>query len=82
MAQPDLSQPRETGSQKAELTCPRCGGQVPLVESAYGSISPGACPNCWPADASSQMEAQVAAAQDEDGVPREPASEDAGGEQG
>jgi hypothetical protein len=58
----DLSLPRETGSEKSDLQCPVCGGLVPAVTSAYGSISPGACPVCWPAAAPSQLAAQVAAA--------------------
>jgi len=60
----DLSQPRETGSQKAKVECPECGGKVPVVESEYGSLAPGACPKCWPkADKASQQEAQEAAAE-------------------
>ena len=58
----DLSLPRETGSEKSGLQCPVCGGPVPAVTSAYGSISPGACPVCWPAVAPTQLAAQVAAA--------------------
>lgn len=58
----DLSLPRETGSEKSDLKCPICEGLVPAVTSAYGSISPGACPTCWPAAAPSQLAAQVAAA--------------------
>jgi RecA/RadA recombinase len=58
----DLSLPRETGSEKSDLECPICGGLVPAVTSAYGSISPGACPVCWPAAAPTQLAAQVAAA--------------------
>jgi len=58
----DLSLPRETGSEKSDLECPVCGGLVPAVTSAYGSISPGACPVCWPAAAPTQLAAQVAAA--------------------
>lgn len=58
----DLSLPRETGSEKSALTCPTCGGLRPAVSSAYGSISPGACPSCWPAVAPTQLAAQQAAA--------------------
>ena len=58
----DLSLPRETGVEKSTQSCPVCGGPVPTVTSAYGSTSPGACPTCWPAAASTQLEAQQAAA--------------------
>jgi len=58
----DLSLPRETGSEKSDLHCPICKGLVPAVTSPYGSISPGACPVCWPAEAPTQLAAQVAAA--------------------
>jgi hypothetical protein len=58
----DLSLPRETGSEKYGTLCRLCGGLVPSVTSAYGSISPGACPSCWPAAAPTQLAAQLAAA--------------------
>jgi hypothetical protein len=64
----DLSLPRETGSEKSDLECPTCGGLVPVVTSAYGSTSPGACPICWPAAAPSQLAAQLAAANAPDPV--------------
>lgn len=58
----DLSQPRETGSQKSGLACKLCGTDLPAVTSTYGSTSPGACPSCWPAVAPTQLAAQKAAA--------------------
>jgi hypothetical protein len=58
----DLSLPRETGVEKSSQSCPTCGGSVPTVTSPYGSTSVGACPTCWPASASSQLEAQQTAA--------------------
>jgi len=60
----DLAQPRETGSEKASTTCVQCGGEVPVVETAYGSTAPGACPKCWPQadDSKDQLTAQKAAA--------------------
>jgi len=58
----DLSLPRETGVEKSDQNCAICGGSVPTVTSGYGSTSPGACPTCWPASASTQLEAQTAAA--------------------
>ena len=68
----DLSLPRETGSEKSDLHCPICKGLVPAVTSAYGSISPGACPVCWPAEAPTQLAAQVAAANVPDPVSEPP----------
>jgi hypothetical protein len=65
----DLSLPHETGSEKSGTLCPICGALTPSVTSAYGSISPGACPTCWPAAAPSQLAAQVAAASVPDPVP-------------
>lgn len=47
MTEPTM--PRETGSEKADTTCPSCGGPVPVLETAYGSVSPGPCPKCHPA---------------------------------
>jgi ssDNA-binding Zn-finger/Zn-ribbon topoisomerase 1 len=41
-----MSLPRETGSEKSTGTCPTCGGPLPLIESAYGSLAPGKCPTC------------------------------------
>jgi hypothetical protein len=61
----DLSLPRETGSEKFGTLCPVCGALTPSVTSAYGSISPGACPTCWPAAAPSQLAAQVATANEQ-----------------
>lgn len=59
-----LSQPRETGSEKANSLCSTCGCQVPLLTSAYGSTAPGLCPSCWPEQSSAptQLQAQNAAA--------------------
>jgi len=74
----DLSLPRETGSEKSDLQCPVCGGLVPAVTSAYGSISPGACPTCWPAAAPTQLEAQQAAANELKGEALAQALDDAG----
>jgi hypothetical protein len=48
--------PRETGAEKAPQTCPECGAQVPTVESEYGGISGGACPNCYPATDTGQRQ--------------------------
>jgi hypothetical protein len=45
----DLSMPRETGAEQAAEPCPKCGGPRQVVESAYGSTAPSACPTCWPA---------------------------------
>ena len=59
-----LSMPRETGTEKSGLTCSVCGSSVPAVTSSYGSISPGACTNCWPTDAPTQLAAQTAAAEE------------------
>jgi hypothetical protein len=74
----DLSLPRETGSEKSDLSCPICGGLVPTVTSAYGSISPGACPVCWPAAAPTQLAAQQAAANELKGEALAAALDDAG----
>jgi len=65
----ELAQPRETGSEKSGFTCKLCGAQLPAVTSIYGSVSPGACPSCWPAVAPTQLAAQKAAADE----PVEPA---------
>lgn len=54
-----LTQPRETGIEKSGSTCPKCGETLPVVTSAYGSTTVGACPTC---SAPAQLEAQVAAA--------------------
>lgn len=61
--------PRETGSQKSGTSCPVCGSALPLVTSAYGSTHAGACASCEAGGASSQLEAQKAAAEE----PKEPA---------
>lgn len=61
-----LSQPRETGSEKAGSSCGKCGADLPLLTSPYGSTSPGVCPKCWPEQASTQLEAQTAAAEAKD----------------
>lgn len=53
--------PRETGSEKSEKACETCGGPLPVVRSAYGSLRTGACPNC----SDDQLEAQKAAAEGE-----------------
>jgi ssDNA-binding Zn-finger/Zn-ribbon topoisomerase 1 len=55
----DESLPRETGSEKA-AECPECGTEVPAVETKYGSVARGACPNC---SGTEQLEAQKAAAE-------------------
>lgn len=57
-----LSQPRETGSEKSGDLCDKCGTDVPLLTSVYGSTTPGVCPSCWPDASPTQLEAQVAAA--------------------
>lgn len=44
-----MTMPRETGSEMGE--CANCGGPVPILESPYGSTSPGPCPKCYPAEA-------------------------------
>jgi uncharacterized Zn finger protein (UPF0148 family) len=59
----DLAQARETGAQKSETTCTNCGEAVPVVETAYGSTAPGACPKCWPQAEGSQLDAQEKAAE-------------------
>jgi len=79
---PRLSQPRETGIERAQVACSNCGGPVPLVQTQYGSTAVGACPKCWPVangatSSPSQLAAQqLAAAQqaldDHDEPPDEP----------
>jgi hypothetical protein len=59
-----LSQPRETGTEKSGLTCPRCATELPAITSTYGSVVSGACPVCWPEQAPTQLAAQKAAAQE------------------
>jgi DNA-directed RNA polymerase subunit RPC12/RpoP len=63
-AKADLSQKRETGMEQAETDCPSCGKKVPVVETAYGSTTPGACTKCWPAVSKSQLKAQQKAAEE------------------
>lgn len=60
--------PRETGSEKSGVSCPACGNPLPLVTTAYGSTHAGACAHCEAGTASSQLEAQKAAADE----PKEP----------
>jgi len=50
--------PRETGSEKS-VECPNCGTEVPAIETKYGSVARGVCPNCAEGD---QLEAQKAPA--------------------
>ncbi len=65
----DLALPRETGEEKSTVACATCGEQLPVVESTYGSTSPGACPVCWPKGSSpSQLDAQTAAVAAADAV--------------
>lgn len=62
MSENNLSLPRETGVEHSGAACPKCGATLPVVTSAYGSTTAGACPNC---SAPAQLEAQVAAANEE-----------------
>jgi hypothetical protein len=49
--------PRETGSEKSTRTCLTCGRELPVTESAYGSISVGACLTCYPVEPPRQVAA-------------------------
>lgn len=61
---PQLSLPRETGVERAQVACSNCGGPVPLVQTNYGSTAVGACPKCWPvANGSTSSPNQLAAQQ-------------------
>lgn len=55
--------PRETGSDKSTVTCPSCGGQLPVTTSPYGSTRTGACPKCTTAEL---QETEKALAQGDD----------------
>lgn len=57
-----LSQSRQTGTEKSGDACPRCGTTLPVVTSAYGSTTVGACSSCSATEPFTQLEAQVAAA--------------------
>lgn len=72
-AKNDLAQKRETGVEQAEAECPSCGKTVPVVESAYGSTSPGACTKCWPAVSKTQLKAQQKAAEEAAAPEEQPA---------
>lgn len=61
--------PRETGSEKAEASCPICKGPVPVVQSPYGSLIAGACPNCSAKDGDQLVAQQAAAAEAPVGAP-------------
>lgn len=72
--------PRETGSDKSELTCTTCGTELPSVTTAYGSTTAGACPNCTGeslAEAEKALERETA----KRGYPAGDPSEDWKGEQ-
>lgn len=55
--------PRETGSEKSDRECAKCGTDLPLVTTVYGSSVVGICPKCN--RGSDQLKAQKAAAKKE-----------------
>ena len=55
----DETIPRETGAEKAPMTCPNCGKPVQTIESSYGGLSGAACPDCYPAAAAEQLSSPV-----------------------
>lgn len=58
--------PRETGSEKSGRDCEKCGTDLPLVTTVYGSSVVGVCPKCN--KGSDQLKAQRAAARKSDVV--------------